>query len=141
MKNKAAATSRDLRDSRVWKLSLSDEEKAFLDHFVQVMDTNLRQVIDDALERCLSGELNLIESEFVLTSSGGKRCSVRVDSELFESALKQTEDRLPARFGSAINAASLLATALWGHIDQVAPAVLHKDLKLIRQSQLRIRLR
>lgn len=133
-------TSRLLRDSRVWKISLRDEEKAFLDAYVEARAMTLRQLVDDSLALALTSWSPAQFADFVLTSPGSARFSVRVDSELFESLLRRADICFQTGAGSPINSASILATAVWSYVKRHPVPELAAEFEAILSRQLRIKL-
>lgn len=136
----APPTSRLLRDSRVWKISLREDEKAFLDAYTAARAITLRQLVDDALSAALRPWSPANISDFVLTAPGSIRYSVRVDTELFDDLLAKTDANFQTGPGSPINSASILATAVWQFVKRNPVRELAGEYKAIVGLQLRMKL-
>ena len=129
-----------LRDSRVWKVSFRNEEKAFLDKFAKDSGRSLRELVDDAIHWAITPWEPTKFPEFVLTAPGSQRCSLRVDSKLFENFMGLLSTTFDLSIGKHINSASLIATVIWAYVEIHLDEADADEFKSITGSQMRVRL-
>ena len=125
-------TSRQIRNTKVWKISLTDEEKAFFEAYAFEARISLKDLIDVAIQHAAKrGVLGMFET-IVVPQEASKRFSIRVNAEQFTSFMTGIEKHFSYGNRKPINASNVLVSALWYYAEEVPCQSLEWRRKLLK---------